>query len=119
MLILLRGREVGNHRLGDGPLRILFYFLRKFRNQHIPLGFVKGTLAFYHQRYLILEIDHAVTVFLGIGIDMVRKTLTDEQPNHVGRKHERTMAGVGLIHPIEKRMISVLENQSVSVHIHG
>ena len=60
-----------------------------------------------------------MTKCLGVEVDMIGETLTDEQPDGIGREHKGTVVGIGLMHAVEEGMGQLHQRLRAAIVRHG
>ena len=103
-----RSGEISRHQVGQLTFGIPGDGGGEVVQQELPTasGHEDIIVGVDHEFHLILMRHKQVAHLLRMGIHIAGEALTDDEPHHVGRQHQRTMIGVGLHHALEEVVIA-------------
>ena len=89
--------EVGGDGLGNVALGVFVDLCSETGDEFLPVSILMEQilLGLHHQIHFLGVAHYLVAQFIRMCIHITCKPLTDEQPNHVGREHQRTVLGIG------------------------
>ena len=89
--------EVSGDGLGNIVLGGIVNLCCEVSHHFRPVGIIgeQFFVGLYHEGHLSCMANNLVAQLLCMGVHIAGESLTDEQPHHVGREHQRTVLGVG------------------------